>query len=102
MIRFGSITSGEGTRLYRAPSEIRSDIHRINREIRCVSEKFNIRNMLLELLLNTEGESDEEALSELEELCEEARGLLSELGELRDALGELKEELTETRLEMGL
>ena len=102
MLRYGNYESGEATRLYRDPREIRKDMDRINSEIKHASSMFNIRNMLLELLLRSEGDDDEKTVGELELLVEEAKDALSELTELKDSLNGLCEELVETRWEMGI
>ena len=102
MLRYGDYENGDVTRLYRDPMEIRRDMDRINSEIKRAGAMFNIRNMLIELLMRSEGEEDEKTLGELEILCEEARDALSELTELKDSLTGLCEELTETRWAMGI
>lgn len=102
MLRYGDYENGEATRLYRNPAEIRQDMDRINSEIKRTGAMFNIRNMLIELLLRSEGEEDEKTLGELEILCEEARDALSELTELKNSLTDLCEELYETRWAMGI
>ena len=102
MLRYGEYESGEVTRLYRDPSEIRRDMDKINSEIKRASAMFNIRNMLIELLLRSEGEDDEKTIGELELLCEEAREALAELTDLKNSLNDLCEELEETRWEMGI
>ena len=102
MLRYGDYENGDVTRLYRDPMEIRQDMDRINSEIKRAGAMFNIRNMLIELLMRSEGEEDEKTLGELEILCEEARDALSELTELKDSLTGLCEELTETRWAMGI
>ena len=102
MLRYGDYENGEVTRLYRAPSEIRQDMDMINSEIKRASSMFNIRNMLIELLLRSEGEDEEKTVDELERLVEEARDALAELEELKNSLSCLCEELEETRWEMGI
>lgn len=102
MLRYGDYESGEVTRLYRDPDEIRRDMDRINSEIKRVCSMFNIRNMLIELLLRSEGEDEEKTIGELELLCEEAKSALEELTELKNSLSGLCEELEETRWEMGI
>ena len=102
MIRYGDLESGEVTRLYRDPGEIRRDMDRINSEIKRVSGMFNIRNMLIELLLRSEEEDEHSTIEELEILVEEAKSTLEELTELKNSLSGLCEELEETRWEMGI
>ena len=102
MLRYCDFESGEATRLYRDPGEIRRDMDRINSEIKRTSAMFNIRNMLIELLMRSEGENEEKTIEELELLVEEAKSALEELTELKNSLSGLCEELEETRWEMGI
>ena len=102
MLRYCDFESGEATRLYRDPGEIRRDMDRINSEIKRASAMFNIRNMLIELLIRSEGENEEKTIEELELLVEEAKSALEELTELKNSLSGLCEELEETRWEMGI
>ena len=102
MLRYGDYENGEATRLYRDPLEIRRDMDRINSEIKRTSAMFNVRNMLIELLLRSEEDDEEKTIRELELLVEEAKDALAELTELKNSLSGLCEELEETRWEMGI
>ena len=102
MLRYGDYENGEATRLYRDPLEIRRDMDRINSEIKPTSAMFNVRNMLIELLLRSRGDDEEKTIGELELLVEEAKDALAELTELKNSLSGLCEELEETRWEMGI
>ena len=82
-------------RLYRHPSEIRRDISKIRAKIDEVNELFNIRELISNVITETEGGDIEGVAAAACELADSAEEALSELRLFLGLLDELKLELSE-------
>ena len=93
----------EGTppRLYRAPSEIKSDILRIKDEIKEIEDMLTVRNVILEIISASAGKDPSRWIPELESIVYDARDALDRLTEFFSLLQDLREELEDTRCAMG-
>jgi hypothetical protein len=94
--------SGEGIPggLYRNASEIKRDMMIIEEKIKQTESKLTVRNMLSAFLeSDDDGErlADEDTISTLESIVEDAERSLFHLERLRDGLNYLEEELSELR-----
>lgn len=89
-------------RLYRSPSEIKSDIRKISRKIKEADEMLCIRHILMEMISECAEKEPERWIEELEETVLEARETLRELERLKGALEELEEELGDARCYMNV
>ena len=88
-------------RIYRRPSEIRSDIAEIKARIAETDNMINVRSLLLDTLCEFADGDPDKWLPEIEEIVEEARETLDSLTALERTLTELEEELRVTRGVMG-
>ena len=94
--------SGEGIpgRLYRSPSEIKRDMAIIEEKIREVEDKLSVRNLISALMESGDGNGrliDEDTISTLETIMDNAERSLFHLERLRDGINYLEEELSEVR-----
>ncbi len=86
--------------LYRNASEIKRDMNIIEEKIKEIESRLTVRNMLSALLESTDnGErvADEDTISALDSVVEDAERSLFHLERLRDGLNYLEEELSELR-----
>ena len=88
--------NGVPYRLYRSPTEIKSDIFTISEKIKITNERMNVRHMLLELLTGDEEQKPEDTVVLLEEIVAQAQDSLLELKSLEESLLDLECELKET------
>ena len=102
MYRSARAEFGVPSRLYRETSEIRADIMNVKRSIRSINDKLNIRNMLLDLIAETEKEDPKRFIPALFEALSEAEEAMEKLSELKEELGDLEDELYEVRCELGI
>ena len=101
MLVSGNTYEGERARIYRRPSEIRSDIAEIKARIAETDNMINVRSLLLDALCEFSEDEPDRWLPEIEEIVEEARETLKSLSALERTLAELEDELRQTRWVMG-
>lgn len=100
MIRFRDFNNGEGVRVYRSIDEIREDIMRVSRGVREIYGMLNIRDMLVDMIIEYSEERPERWIEALEGLLSEADSLLLRAKELEATLSELSAELDEAKCAM--
>ena len=88
-------------RIYRSTSEICEDIQRIKEKIKEISERVNIRALLLDILTDERELQPGNMLRELRLALEEAEDALSSLKKFEEELLALESELKVTVWEMG-
>ena len=88
-------------RIYRRPSEIRSDIAEIKARIDETDNMINVRSLLLDTLCEFADGDPDKWLPEIEEIVAEARETLEHLSSLERTLSDLEDELKRTRWVMG-
>ena len=101
MLVSGNTYEGERARIYRRPSDIRSDIAEIKARIAETDNMINVRSLLLDALCEFSEDEPDRWLPEIEEIVEEARETLKSLSALEKTLAELEDELRRTRWVMG-
>ena len=92
-----NVNEGAPARLYRAPSEIRSDMIGISRTIRENEEMLSVHNLLIEMIPEWAEKSPEEWSPEREEIVAEANDAMDDLRRLKNALELLSDELEEVK-----
>ncbi len=102
MYKCPDVENGIPARIYRNPKEIRRDIRVINVKIKETNAMLNIREMLLDLLLNDSQNTPDKLILELEAALEEAKSAIEELSLLEEELSELEEELEEAKWLLGM
>jgi hypothetical protein len=95
-----NVYEGMPPRLYRHPSEIRSDMLAITGRIKETEEMLSVHNLLLEMLPEWASLSPERWIPELTEIVAEAEEALERLSLLRDGLNDLAAELEDVRCMM--
>ncbi|MBE6645181.1 MAG: hypothetical protein E7612_07385 [Ruminococcaceae bacterium] len=101
MFRKFDTANGIPPRLYRSPSEIKSDIRKISASIEETSSMLNIRELLLNILMSERASLPEKIIPELWDAINEANLALSSLRELKEELDSLEDELREVRWLLG-
>jgi hypothetical protein len=101
MYRTYDSNNGIGPRIYRNPSEIKTDIKKIGMEIDETLSMINIRSLLIDILSGDNAASPEKLIPDLEEAIYEAKDALNKLRGLKEELCMLEEELEETRCKVG-
>ena len=102
MYRSVDVENGIPARIYRNPKEIRRDIRVINVKIKETNAMLNIREMLLDILMNDSQNTPQLLIPELEAALEEAKSAIEELSLLEEELSELEEELEEAKWLLGM
>ena len=97
-----SIYEGMPPRLYRTPSEIKTDINDVKIKIDRLCDMLNVRNVISEMLNECATGSISDWLPALKSIVEDAEDTLETLVELNDSLEGLNKELKETRCVMRL
>ena len=92
-----NVYEGLPPRLYRSPSEIRSDMIQISKRIKENEEMLSVHNLLIEMIPTWAEQSPEKWIPELEETVAEAQEALDNLRRLQYALEELSRELEEVK-----
>ena len=100
MIRFRDFENGEGIRVYRSVDEIRADIRRVSKNVNEIYGMLNIRDMLVDMIIEYSEESPERWIEALEGVISEAEALLVRVKLLEETLGELSAELDEAKCAM--
>jgi len=100
LLRFRDINNGEGVRVYRSTEEIRLDIERVSRGVNEIYSMLNIRNLLVDMLVEYSEQSPERWIGALGELISEAEALLVRARRLEETLAELARELDEAKCAM--
>ena len=100
MIRYRDFENGEGIRVYRSVDEIRADIRRVSHKVNEIYGMLNIRDMLVDMIIEYSEESPERWIGALEGVLSEAESLLSHVKLLEETLGELSAELDEAKCAM--
>ncbi len=101
MLAVADSYEGIPSRLYRKPSEIRSDIFSVRLRIEEINDTLSVHNLLMEFLSEWSRQEPEKWIGELEELLFEARSSLERLSELKGSLDDLREELEDSRWAFG-
>ena len=102
MYRSESFCDGEPPRLYRSPSEIKSDIRDIAIRIKETESMLNVRSLLMDMLTAAAENEPEKWIPEIEEVVNEANATLSELRGLKESLDELFDEWREAKCASGI
>ena len=92
-----NVYEGLPPRLYRSPSEIRSDMIQISKRIKENEEMLSVHNLLIEMIPTWAEQSPDRWIPELEETVAEAGEALENLKRLQYALSELASELEEVK-----
>lgn len=101
MYRTYDLANGLAPRIYRMPSEIKTDIKKITERIDEACAMLNIRSLLVEILSSERADSPEKLIPDLEEAVFEARCALDKLRGLEEELAALEDELEDTRCILG-
>ena len=88
--------------IYRSSREIREEMRVIREKIERVSEKVNIRSLLIDIISDKRQREPQALIPELYRAIEEAEEALLTLKELREELSALEEELRITICEIGI
>ncbi len=102
MFKTYDLENGIPPRIYRNPSEIRSDISEIKIKIASVNEMLNIRSILVDILAGERADSPARLIPELEDAISEARDALDKLSGLEQELSALEEELGDAKYILGI
>ena len=97
MYRNSDSVNGIPARLYREPCEIRDDIKAITLKIEETSSMLNIRELLINMLMDEKRNTPENLIFDLEDAIFEAKEALNLFKALNEELTSLEEELEEVK-----
>ena len=97
MYRNCDTKNGIPPRVYREPREIRDDIKAITEKIEETSSMLNIREILVNMLMEDNKDAPENLIFDLEDAIMEAKAAIKLFKELNEELTSLEEELEEVK-----
>ena len=97
MYRNCDTKNGIPPRVYREPGEIRDDIKDITLKIEETSSMLNIRELLINMLMDDNRNAPENLIFDLEDAIMEAKAAIKLFKELNEELTSLEEELEEVK-----